>query len=249
MVMTKVLIGILAVALASSAAWANLANGDFESGTITNQATWTAGTDALGSWYGGSGWVTAGTSGSKIADQTFTSGTSGGMDVPSTRTLLQALPISAGTYSWTVESRNSDPANLYGLAVVLAKDSAAVSLSGGFFWPGAIGTNPPNTKMGLMWDPSYDDVPDGGSTVMHFDGQFHTISNSFTITPQDALDYKYVIFVAEGNQGSGQVFSVATESTDLPGSPVPEPMTMASVFMALGGLGAWVRRRMAKPQA
>ena len=32
-------------------------------------------------------------------------------------------------------------------------------------------------------------------------------------------------------------------------APVPEPMTMATMFMALGGLGAWVRRRMAKPQA
>jgi hypothetical protein len=32
-------------------------------------------------------------------------------------------------------------------------------------------------------------------------------------------------------------------------APVPEPVTMATVFMALGGLGTWVRRRVAKPQA
>jgi hypothetical protein len=32
-------------------------------------------------------------------------------------------------------------------------------------------------------------------------------------------------------------------------APVPEPITMTSLFLALGGLGAWVRRRMARPQA
>jgi hypothetical protein len=31
-------------------------------------------------------------------------------------------------------------------------------------------------------------------------------------------------------------------------APVPEPVTMTSLFLALGGLGAWVRRR-AKTQA
>jgi hypothetical protein len=32
-------------------------------------------------------------------------------------------------------------------------------------------------------------------------------------------------------------------------APVPEPITMTSVFLGLVGLGGWVRRRMARPQA
>ena len=38
------------------------------------------------------------------------------------------------------------------------------------------------------------------------------------------------------------------DNVDVEQAPVPEPVTMTSLFLALGGLGAWVRRR-AKTQA
>ena len=42
------------------------------------------------------------------------------------------------------------------------------------------------------------------------------------------------------DDGAATNLFIATVAAE---TPVPEPMTMASMFMALGGLGAWVRRR------
>jgi hypothetical protein len=47
--------------------------------------------------------------------------------------------------------------------------------------------------------------------------------------------------------GDGTNDFVATISADA-SAPVPEPITMTSLFLALGGLGGWIRRR-AKVQA
>jgi hypothetical protein len=245
--MTKALIGILAVVLTSSAAWANLANGDFENTTIVSQSTWTAGTDALSTWYGGAGWAITGSSGSKIADQTAY-GAEG--SASASQTLLQALPIAAGTYNWSLLTRNNDNNNLYGLVVLLAKDNAVINLTGTPFYPW-LQSVPANTQEALRWDPEVEDnqQPGNPGSMMPTNGTWNSISDSFTISPSDASAYKYVVFVAEGDVSPGSLFSIDTESTDLPGTVVPEPMTLATVFMALGGLGAWVRRRVAKPQA
>ena len=129
--MMKVLISIVAVALISSAAMANFVSGDFtnaSAGVITNQSTWTAGTDATGAWYGGSGWVIAGTPGSEYADQENMGYE--GQDGGDGRILLQALPITAGTYTWTVTMRNSDNNNFCGLQVLYAKSGAVVPMAG-----------------------------------------------------------------------------------------------------------------------
>jgi hypothetical protein len=110
---------------------------------------------------------------------------------------------------------------------------------------------PANTQEALRWDPEVEDnqQPGNPGSMMPSDGSWNTISDSFTISPTDAAAYKYVIFLSEGNVSTGSLFSIDTMSTDLPGTVVPEPMTMATVFMGLAGLGAWVRRRMARPHA
>ena len=247
--MTKVLIGILTVALASSAAWANLANGDFENCTITNQTTWTAGTDALGTWYGGPGWAVSGASGSRIADQTAYAAE--GMNVPAVRTLVQALPIAAGSYNWTLRTRNNDNNDLYGLVVLLANNNATLNLSGGGpFYPW-LGDIPANTKEALHWDPEVEDnqQPSNPGSMMPSDGSWNNISENFTISASDATAYKYVIFVAAGNVSPGSLLGIDTMATDLPGAPVPEPITMTLVGMGIAGLGGYIRRRTSRPQA
>jgi hypothetical protein len=250
--MTKVLIGILAVALASSAAWANLANGDFENCTLINQANWTAGTDQVGQWYGGPSMAIVGSVGSKYLANEVT-GTATGFD--HIQDSLQAMAIpAAGTYTLNASFQAGTDYNdqFFGFNVVLVQTGVAIPLTQTGYWPGVM--SPPAGGKDIL------DIDPGNGTGADFDGNWHNLSDvlsadqlTFTISGADASTYQYLAVYAWSDRSSdaahdqtspANVDNVFTSA----GAPVPEPMTMATVFMALGGLGAWVRRRMARPQ-
>ena len=211
------------VALCNTPAVADFINGDFENTTVTNQDSWTAGTDALGSWYGGSGWGIAGATGSKYADETDYGPE--GLNVLYVNRLVQALPIAAGDFNWSLVTRENDNNDSYGLVVLLANDGATISLTGGPFYPW-LGAVPSNTEEALRWDPEVEDnqQPLNPGSMMPSDGAWHSISDTFTISAADAAAYKYVVFVAEGNVSPGSVLSIDSMSTDL--HAVPEPSSL-----------------------
>ncbi len=249
--MKKALIGILAVAMASSAAWANLANGDFENCTLTTQATWTAGTDQVGQWYAGPDMAIVGSAGSKyLANQE----TGTDPSFAAVRDVVQAMPIpAAGTYTFNMSFQfGSDYTDqIVAANVLLVQSGAQVPLTGGVYWDG---------PQGGTWTGNIADVldvdPGNGTGVGTFDGNWHNLSDTqpltFTITPDQAGQYNYLlVYSASSRKNDPDGDQTALANTDnyftSASAPVPEPITMATVFMALGGLGTWVRRRMARP--
>jgi hypothetical protein len=220
-----------------STAQAEFVNGDFENTTLINQSSWTAGTDSFGNWYAGPDMAIVGSTGSKYLANQVTGSEVGFALI---RDVLQAFPMpAAGTYNFDVGIQvGTDYDHQFaGFNVLLAKTGVTFPLSGtGYYLPANMNP-PPNSVDILDWDP-------GAPPWSIFDGNWHNISNSFTITPQQAADYQYLVFYHWGDRNltSNMPMNLDNFSTT---APIPEPSTLVLLVAGVlaGGISVVKRRR------
>jgi len=99
-----------------------------------------------------------------------------------------------------------------------------------------------------IWEIEYEaannpfDVTSGSVVVAQSDPAVQTVANGWlgSLTGNSAY---YDNNVHAISNGSYQDFVFTTSTTNLGVSPVPEPLTVTAVMMALGGLGMYVRKR------
>ena len=201
---------------------------DFSTG-ITEAKSWTAGTDAVGIWYGMDYSVTKG--GYATLDFAEKFGKENSFDSTSIcsllkptqkgqRSLLLALPVpQAGKYNWQVDNLLTEYMQQYCYwQVHLVKEGTTMDLNGG---------------------PDWGYVPSGGKRLEgDFPGIFddgdvwHSYKSEFRLSSNDASKYDYITFTLTGSRHSNESLCFDNFSTSVPCVvDVPEPGTIALLLI------------------
>ncbi|HUW82664.1 MAG TPA: hypothetical protein VMZ31_07680 [Phycisphaerae bacterium] len=193
------------------------------SSPITSASVWTAGIDATGVWQGMDYSNAAG-----YAELTFVgSGGNRQQQEQDQRSLVQVCFMPPpGTYLLELLAQVSDYATqVASWQVLLLDDSAELSLTG----------NPLDGGSGGH----IRKVDKGRVKRKEADGQWHTFSADFAISPTDAASYGYLALVLTGSKsrveqslGFDSVSITGTEEPDGAGT-TPQPSTV--ILFALGG--------------
>jgi hypothetical protein len=85
----------------------------------------------------------------------------------------------------------------------------------------------------------------GTSFAYRIDGQ--TVETDPMLT--DAANPNLTTVFVEAYNFGGPAYSVRWDNISASSAPVPEPVTMVSAFLAIGGLGGYIRKRMKAPVA
>jgi len=202
---------------------------------ITSASVWTAGVDATGIWHGVDYSNAAG-----YAELTFVgSGGNHRQQEQDQRSLVQVCFMPPpGTYLLELLAQVSDyTTQIASWQVLLLDDSAELSLTG----------DPLDKGLGGH----VRKVDKGRVKRKEADGQWHTFSADFAISPTDAASYEYLALVLTGSKSEdAQALGFDSVSITAPGgtdeATTPQPSTI--ILFALGGtmaLTRWVRCRMA----
>lgn len=213
---------------AAATAGADFYDGQLD-GALALNSSWTAGVDAVGTWYGDGYSLTDG----HAQLDSYGTGQNINQMRPERHGLLQALPIpEAGKYSMSLDTFLDDYDTQFNYWMIyLAKPGAVFELAQDMVW-----TNAPagakKLKMGY--------APNGKD-----DGSWYSYTTNFKISAGDATDYSYVVLMAVGSRHEDQALGWDNFSTNVPyaggGAPVPEPSVL---ILGLLGCGAmmWCHR-------